>query len=628
MQRVVDDKARALAEIHHDREVAKELVNSLINLGSVDSWRKRYAVEQDPPKWVRDLAALLEVSAKADAQENQKLANACEKLSGLTYWLSCIDERKSLDAIEVAADAVPVSFEGDGIFFVKRSACPDHWAKQVVLKASAEVAPCSHKKIPPFPQVCAAVLQRWAKAHIRPCVASVNVEPPAPEVILTTGEFELVKTSMSVEAATCKGSHALKTEPLFDGGKGRHLVLLKTQKPQNVAFEALSRCTLGVLAASFGDATICLAVKEKNRRLNPGLDHTLSTLTPTKVKLTDARVSEVVQLLFKQAHTKNFHVVPHRAEFIPEFEQLTAWLGEQLKQRKYMEIVFDCKRLIALKKANAFESALIKVSPAQMKEFAEHFEQACQCLRRVDDATCKTYPRDFAADAPKLRGVLWNGVGGIRVVTLEEVLDERCEESTLAQQRTMIFVGRANCGKTTLLRALARELSHRVGLEVFAESTALDPFGIMTRARLTKDIGAVCLNDFELTTCQPFSQEMGKALLDVRDTTSFNARYHCATLPAARPRMWAVNPDSVDENGSPLWASWFCRSDASSPLAHLVDERGDVIKTLPEGSKAIVRRAVIFKVDKPLYEPPKQTIEPPEQLRRRELAEAASRYQL
>jgi hypothetical protein len=140
----------------------------------------------------------------------------------------------------------------------------------------------------------------------------------------------------------------------------------------------------------------------------------------------------------------------------------------------------------------------------------------------------------------------------------------------------------------------------------------------------------VCLNDFDLMTClnQNFTIEMGKALLEVKDATSFNARYHCATLPAGRPRMWAVNPQSVDEAGQPLWSSWFQRSEASAPLAALVEENEHSIRGMSESAKAVVRRAVIFKVDSPLFHVLPPAVEDPRQVERRLQAEAAARYLL
>jgi hypothetical protein len=140
----------------------------------------------------------------------------------------------------------------------------------------------------------------------------------------------------------------------------------------------------------------------------------------------------------------------------------------------------------------------------------------------------------------------------------------------------------------------------------------------------------VCLNDFDLMTClnQSFTIEMGKALLDVKDATSFNARYHCATLPAGRPRMWAVNPQSVHEAGQPVWSSWFQRSEASAPLASLVNEDDTAIRAMSESGKAVVRRAIVLRVDAPLYTVAPPELEDPRQVERRMQPEAAARYTL
>ena len=98
--RFVDNKPLALTETHADPDIAKELVNSLINLGTVGGWRQRYNIVKDPPKWVWDMQVLLELAAKADATENPTLASKCEKLSTVTYWLNCVEERKNLDDLE------------------------------------------------------------------------------------------------------------------------------------------------------------------------------------------------------------------------------------------------------------------------------------------------------------------------------------------------------------------------------------------------------------------------------------------------------------------------------------------------------------------------------------------------
>ena len=121
---------------------------------------------------------------------------------------------------------------------------------------------------------------------------------------------------------------------------------------------------------------------------------------------------------------------------------------------------------------------------------------------------------------------------------------------------------------------------------------------------------------------------MLKSLLDAGDTTSYNARYHCATLPGGRARLWAVNPETNDAKGEPDWGSWFRRVEVSTPLASLVSEHADIVKAFSECDKAIVRRAVIFKVTAPLFDPPVVSLADIESGKRRRLAQAELRYQL
>ena len=59
LKHVVEDRTWALAEIHTDKEASKELLNSLINGGSVEAWKHRHGVSYELPKWVEDLRIFL-----------------------------------------------------------------------------------------------------------------------------------------------------------------------------------------------------------------------------------------------------------------------------------------------------------------------------------------------------------------------------------------------------------------------------------------------------------------------------------------------------------------------------------------------------------------------------------------
>jgi hypothetical protein len=653
LRRVVDHRDEALLELHPNVDLAKQLVNGLINGGTIGAWTRKHNVGHRLPEWTDNLALLLQNSARGDLHENPRLVASCAKASGVTFWLNSIEERQNLDGVDAVVASkcggTAVSYEGDGIFYVKRTCSPRNWAEGVVTSASV-VAPCSFKSIPAFAEICRAVIARWGAgpvllaplAPLAPLALAAPVAPVAPEpevleapvALMCCGDFDLHAIEQREgQAVVDVRANVMQSEDLFDGGKGRTMVLVysKTKTPLE-AFTDLAdpkANAKGVLAASMADdVTMCLVVKARPVRLHVASEHYhIRTLMPTKVKLTDARIRDVYDTLAMHSHVANMESVGHVPAFVPDFEQICTWLEGHLKTRKYNDIVYECKRAVSQSTANPYEKALVKVAPVQMKEFADNYAQAVQSIRRVDDPTLKTYPKDFTASACQLRGVYWNDSTGIMETTLQEALDG---DDELALHRTLIFVGRQNCGKTTLLRAVARELSHRQGFEVFADSTALDPFGAMTRAGFTKDIGAVCLNDFEFKSClnQEFTPEMLKSLLDAGDTTSYNARYHCATLPGGRARLWAVNPETNDAKGEPDWGSWFRRVEVSTPLASLVSEHADIVKAFSECDKAIVRRAVIFKVTAPLFDPPVVSLEDIESGKRRRLAQAELRYQL
>ncbi len=127
---------------------------------------------------------------------------------------------------------------------------------------------------------------------------------------------------------------------------------------------------------------------------------------------------------------------------------------------------------------------------------------------------------------------------------------------------------------------------------------------------------------------QPSSEENLKALLYTTDAASYNARYHVATLPSGRARLWAVNPDKNDAAGNPVWSSWFHKQDAAHCLANLMDEQEDRINKGSEGAKAICRKAVIFKVDQKLNDVVPAEVLSALELKKRADVKNATKYKL
>jgi hypothetical protein len=87
-----------------------------------------------------------------------------------------------------------------------------------------------------------------------------------------------------------------------------------------------------------------------------------------------------------------------------------------------------------------------------------------------------------------------------------------------------------------------------------------------------------------------------KALLDCTANASFKARYHCATFPKHRSRLFAINPTLKD--GRVNWGGWF--SEQNYPVIEAF-VNGHPLTSFSASDKALLRRMVVFKVTSPLY---------------------------
>jgi hypothetical protein len=182
--------------------------------------------------------------------------------------------------------------------------------------------------------------------------------------------------------------------------------------------------------------------------------------------------------------------------------------------------------------------------------------------------------------------------------TLRDVLDG----GTDYLEMSLWFIGPPGYGKTTLIGSIAQEVAHRQGFDSFCESTALDPFGQLTKMGITEKVGAFAISDFDLMSGSGSGLESAltlsdmQALLDCTANASYKARYHCATLPKHRSRLFAINPTMKD--GRVNWGGWF--GDQNYPVIEAF-VNGDPVDSYGDRHKALLRRIVVFKVTSPLY---------------------------
>jgi len=213
-------------------------------------------------------------------------------------------------------------------------------------------------------------------------------------------------------------------------------------------------------------------------------------------------------------------------------------------------------------------------------------------------ATTRPELSEFLASVKELETIEWNHLtSAIEKSDLGTIMN-----SVKCRQKSVLFVGAAGAGKDNLLCALAALCCKRQGLDSFMESDGLDPFGAATKAGLTERQGAFVMNDVELTTKLQgrLSLEDVKHLLNVEKPAQFNARYGNAILPANRPRLFSMNCGKLP-TGAIDWSAWFVREDLPF-VAHLLSGTTSAIASLGEDEKAVLRRMIIVKVDRPLFD--------------------------
>ena len=127
---------------------------------------------------------------------------------------------------------------------------------------------------------------------------------------------------------------------------------------------------------------------------------------------------------------------------------------------------------------------------------------------------------------------------------------------------------------------------------------------------LCDKIGAFAVSDFDLVSGanQALSLSDFNSLVDCGADASFKARYHCDTLPNYHSRLFAVNPTmrvasdaalTPDGDQGPVnWGGLF--QDQGHPAVARFINNGDLSR-YGDREMALLRRIVVFKVERPLF---------------------------
>jgi hypothetical protein len=362
-------------------------------------------------------------------------------------------------------------------------------------------------------------------------------------------------------------------------------------------FEALQLLFDGVLVAEVGGWPGALVCKKTKARFGKLPDGYLGYTVGPDQRHKDANILSVYELLMKCPRISNMVLDTSDNAVCPTWPAMQEWLIGK-RHLRFMDITAEAKHAIHLGRACPYQKAVVKILAAECKEYFEGLQLAGGMLRLVGSCS-RVFPRDFAEGVMDLAGICFNPITELTETrTLRQVLDG----GTDYLEMSMWFIGPPGYGKTTIIGSLAQEVAYRQGFDTFCEATALDPFGRLTQMGITEKVGAFAISDFDLVSGSGVGSDCAltlsdtKALLDCTANASFKARYHCATFPKHRSRLFAINPTLKD--GQVNWGGWF--SDQNYPVIEAF-VNGDPLDSFGDRHKALLRRMVVFKVTSPLY---------------------------
>ena len=291
------------------------------------------------------------------------------------------------------------------------------------------------------------------------------------------------------------------------------------------------------------------------------------------------------------------------AEEMPDFEDVCQQILS-IDEAGFRVMHANALKAKALKRMTPWDQAILTYTQ-DLKEWLRCKEDCDAMVVHMDKPGPKPHLNDFKLDVLlPLKGVHFETRTGIKTVTFEDAIlkPESPNKPPLIYAKTLIFVGKPGTGKSELLHALCRECCQRFEKTKYGMSASIDPFGIMTKTQVIKELGAIALYDFEMKAKlnQWLSMEEAKSLLYVKERAHIGARYHQAVFYELVPRFWAVNYGAF-QNGEVDAGEWF-RNNNLQGLELLVNMDEAALRAADSHTQAIGRRAVIFRIDEDLFD--------------------------
>jgi hypothetical protein len=259
----------------------------------------------------------------------------------------------------------------------------------------------------------------------------------------------------------------------------------------------------------------------------------------------------------------------------------------QVQRSELRGLTANAKHALRYGSPTAFQRALLLYKDDIASFFRD--QQIVSSLCIGVDAVLLRYPGDFARDLGALMGWTYDSASGNLVdISFNDYYTRHYLD------KSAFIIGANGSGKTALCCAIAKDFAIRKRRSIFVHAKGLDPLGSMTRSGDMNSVGAFVFSDAPLMTLMNdvLSDEAVKALVDVRETCAFPARYHTAVLPSRHARVFSANC-GLNVFGQPDPGFYFETYHQAS-LALLARRDIEGLRRLSDDHQAIVRRAIIF----------------------------------
>ena len=431
----------------------------------------------------------------------------------------------------------------------------------------------------------------------------------AAKVILWCDGYHLASGQ---ERAGGAGSVRVKFGPSAGDGKGRRWLLVKSEVGIDEAFASLTRHFAAVHTFD-ASGTTCSLVYRPGRQTRARLPagHTLWAIDIKEAgKGKDQHVEELWEQIrlaafrsnISEKHNETASSMPSPLEAVAMYHQAGYTRDDWSNVRGL------AKRSKVDKNSTRLQRAILCYGE-DLEQLVKAVSEARSVAKPLEG---KHFLRDFLAEEVlELTGVHLKMVGEqwvVERIKLKELLWKKHDRHgvyKMYKQKTLIFNGKSNMGKSELCMALAREFALRGGKELYGWGT-INTYGAVQKAGEMQRLGCYVFDDFDLWTrghTHLLTMEEVKQLLYVKQSGTVACFYADAVFPAEVPRLWSINYESSEDK-----AAWFQRIGHDSMcegLANLALEDASFFNATKasQNNIATARRAIIFNIDRKLYVP-------------------------